>query len=587
MLTGKKLTRFFLVSIILQIALLSFSPTVAAPLEVPAQYPTIGEALDLAQPGDVIKVAPGRYYETGLKLPGGVTLAGQGQTPAETIIDGQLQDRILSAQYLDAVSFIQDLTFTNGHAQRDEGYEDSGGAIFTNGGILRIMNCRFIGNRAQASGGAIRCMMTSPLIINCHFEDNEAVDGGGALDCSYQASPIVQNSVFVHNSASYGGALACRGASQPLFSNCRFDENQTEGEVSHGGAVLSFFWGQPKFTQCTFSRNAAELGGGLYAGVQSPTHLTSCTVVANMATTDGAGIYTEDSSPIIETSIIAFHNGTGVLSEGRQFPAISCTNIFGNTGGDWVGNIAPQLDGGGNMSVDPLFCTVDLDLNYMFNLQDDSPCTQAAGACVDLGAWPVGCDTPMSTITVGAFSVDWSGGVPVISWQVELVRTPVDFRLARASLDAPLNETDIPISPDTNGQYSAHDTEFAPLEGADYFYRLYMVFDMGPEVLLASIPLGDRPPVWGVQNLGAFPNPFNPQTTIHFELGSAQAVRAELYGIDGRRVRTLAHEMMPAGPHELVWNGRDDNGRSVSSGTYFVVVKGDETPHTIKVMLLK
>lgn len=68
--------------------------------------------------------------------------------------------------------------------------------------------------------------------------------------------------------------------------------------------------------------------------------------------------------------------------------------------------------------------------------------------------------------------------------------------------------------------------------------------------------------------LGNAPNPFNPQTTIRFSLPSAQAVRLVVYGLDGHRVATLVDETLAAGQHAVPWQGRDDNGQVVASGTY-------------------
>ncbi|MFH1570887.1 MAG: choice-of-anchor D domain-containing protein [Gemmatimonadota bacterium] len=75
--------------------------------------------------------------------------------------------------------------------------------------------------------------------------------------------------------------------------------------------------------------------------------------------------------------------------------------------------------------------------------------------------------------------------------------------------------------------------------------------------------------------LGAnYPNPFNPATTIPFAVptgpgGEAASVRLEVYDLLGQRVRVLVDEALPAGPHQVVWDGRDSRGAAVASGTYF------------------
>jgi len=64
------------------------------------------------------------------------------------------------------------------------------------------------------------------------------------------------------------------------------------------------------------------------------------------------------------------------------------------------------------------------------------------------------------------------------------------------------------------------------------------------------------------------PNPFNPRTTIRFELVRPGAVDLAVYDLAGRRVRTLVNGARAAGEHAVHWSGRDESGRRVASGTY-------------------
>jgi hypothetical protein len=84
------------------------------------------------------------------------------------------------------------------------------------------------------------------------------------------------------------------------------------------------------------------------------------------------------------------------------------------------------------------------------------------------------------------------------------------------------------------------------------------------------------------------PNPFNPRTTITFE---APPVRGEVdlavYDVSGRRVATLHSGGCPPGVHSVVWDGRDDLGNRVASGTYFVRMDAPDHTSTRKIILLK
>jgi len=68
---------------------------------------------------------------------------------------------------------------------------------------------------------------------------------------------------------------------------------------------------------------------------------------------------------------------------------------------------------------------------------------------------------------------------------------------------------------------------------------------------------------------GAAPNPFNPATDLKFSLPVGAEVELTLYDVSGRRVRSLVTGHLEAGPHTASWNGRDEAGRNVASGTYF------------------
>jgi hypothetical protein len=84
-----------------------------------------------------------------------------------------------------------------------------------------------------------------------------------------------------------------------------------------------------------------------------------------------------------------------------------------------------------------------------------------------------------------------------------------------------------------------------------------------------------------------YPNPFNPSTTLTFELPQARQVHLAIYALDGSLVRTLVAGMREAGRHEVSWDGRNDAGRSVATGTYFAKVRAGDFNQIRKMVLLK
>ncbi len=84
------------------------------------------------------------------------------------------------------------------------------------------------------------------------------------------------------------------------------------------------------------------------------------------------------------------------------------------------------------------------------------------------------------------------------------------------------------------------------------------------------------------------PNPFNPQTTISYELAAQEEVWITIHDVAGRRVRQLrtGRSEIP-GRHQVVWRGRDDSGRGTASGVYFVSFQAGNVDQKWAVTLLK
>jgi len=85
-----------------------------------------------------------------------------------------------------------------------------------------------------------------------------------------------------------------------------------------------------------------------------------------------------------------------------------------------------------------------------------------------------------------------------------------------------------------------------------------------------------------------YPNPFNPTTTISFTTTDiSENTELEIYNIKGQKVKTLVNEKLDAGIHQVVWNGNDDNDKSVSSGIYFYKMDSGKHSETKKMILMK
>jgi hypothetical protein len=84
-----------------------------------------------------------------------------------------------------------------------------------------------------------------------------------------------------------------------------------------------------------------------------------------------------------------------------------------------------------------------------------------------------------------------------------------------------------------------------------------------------------------------YPNPFNPRTMIAFELAEAGPIELAIYDMGGRMVRVMASGSLPAGRHQATWDGQDDEGRAVPTGTYFCRLNTQHGSQTRKLTLAR
>lgn len=87
--------------------------------------------------------------------------------------------------------------------------------------------------------------------------------------------------------------------------------------------------------------------------------------------------------------------------------------------------------------------------------------------------------------------------------------------------------------------------------------------------------------------LSAYPNPFNPETTISYTLDHAKTINISIYDPLGQKVRNLFQGFQSPGTHLLFWNGQDERGVELPTGLYFITFNNGRTLHTVKTLKLK
>lgn len=251
-----------------------------------------------------------------------------------------------------------------------------------------IISCKFIANRSEAYGGATA--LVDATVVDCFFDSNRAGEDGGAIEI-------------------------CKGTG--LIEGCAFVDN----EASRGGAVHAYLAESIVIRRCEIVGNSAYDGGGIHLSCVEDAVIKDCRVVRNRAEHDGGGILLEETCPVVHNCMVA-ENTTLRFGGGIQLswasPEIVCTTIVDNRAavqGDGIccafdgraiisnsilwghrdnevvlaavsySDVGDQLkDGPGNISLDPLFVTVE-GCDYLLSQiasgqSQDSPCVDSGSS---------------------------------------------------------------------------------------------------------------------------------------------------------------------------------------------------------------
>lgn len=506
----------------------------AATWNVPEIYPTVGAALAVAAAGDTVLIAPGRYAERGLTVPGGITLRGDSSPAGEAWFDGlDAAVPVLTIPPDAARVRIEDLTFRNArpalvvsagparHEVRRCTFRENAGAVAGTGIDVRecvfehntapsisakdvvVEACTFRSNSSREPGAGVSMIYGS--VRRCRFEGNEAV-GGGAI---HSECGEIRDCTFVGNVAiddTHGGAVHLTGPTP--VSGCLFLRNRAGGD---GGALYA----QDRTTavdHCRFLGNTATRGGAvLVAGA----HLTVryCTFLRNAALKGGAILAptTSHRTLALENTVIqeTLSGGHIVFTPAALTPTLVSCNLFGNAGGDWVDRFADQYPGSGNLALDSRFCTGPEDSLFVDAASPLLAANNRDG--VDIGASRAGCHAPGILITSAPPGVPLEvdgvvhGAPTVFPWTAGSPHTlaaPVQFH--------PCEGTRLDFVAWSDGGAVAH-TIVAPAEDAEIVARYARSFrvttgaDTGGSIEPASgwVPEGSALAIRAIADSGA------------------------------------------------------------------------------------
>jgi hypothetical protein len=478
-------------------------------------------------------------------------------------------------------------TFDNMTITNNTAVGSHGGAIWTNNsggpdsyGGWTMTNSTISGNASEMFAGGIMCAWSHPTLINCTVTGNTSWWGGGGI-FGLEGGFTLKESI-VSNNFSYGGGGGINvwgpisGNEGVVIEDCKVSGNQSDSD-----------------------------GGGIMLDEDVDAIITRTSVVDNYASGYIGGIDVMNTYATLNNVTVSGNTSGGGGGIGLTGANVDITNsiVWENTGNEvWVysgsatvtySDIEGGYDGEGNIDADPLFTDAN---NGGFTLQVGSPCIDAgtadlngdgteditdySGTAPDMGAYEfyLAVTGLQYTIENASVILDWD---PIVD---------AGFYKIERSTDAEFT-TDVEPSVLQTNTHTDNDLEW----DTEYFYRVaaYVSGFWTDYSNVVSVTL-EYVKIAGANNMPLsykihqnHPNPFNPVTTIRYDLPEDGLVNITIYDMMGRQISTLVSGQQTAGYNIVQWNATNTFGEAVSAGLYLYTIHAGEFRQTKKMVLLK
>jgi len=538
--------------------------------------------------------------------------------------------------YFEATQGLSELRYCVvewGYAQGVVGQASSkGGGVHVLNTAVNIHDCRFSNNKADVKGAAIYVNNGTCEIYNNNITNNLSYGDGGGLFVDYTTTVNVHDNLIKYNTADNGAGMHLVYSGGTISANNIHHNNATS---SNGGGILCDHSAPTiQYNVINHNSSSGSSGTGIYCH-----HYSSPTILYNeICWNNYTGVYCGDyCSPQIVNNTIFGNNSYAIRTYLNSSPYGWNNIITGNMYGFYISSGCAvtmsfsDIQGGwpgiGNFNQQPFFVNVYTD---DFHLLPYSPCIDAGnpsspldpdGTTADQGAHYFDQNQPQGTCTItltpfGSTTLPPTGGT--IWYGVAVVNSPNYYNLfdgwinmqqpdgqiiplvLRSNLYLPpsgilnrtlsvtLNSTAMAGTYTVVGYVGEHPNI---IEDFDSFTFVKQAGDgLGGEEgtvtivdgnFVATYPLKSSLPD-ATRLLGHYPEPFNPQAVISFELHDASSVKLEVYSLSGQKVATLLDRNLAPGVYRETFDGS-----RLASGMYIYRLQAGQYSASAKMVLLK
>ena len=389
------------------------------------------------------------------------------------------------------------------------------------------------------------------------------IEEGGGIHCWGNSNPNLHNLIIKENFAYNGGGIYCSNSS-PLIHDLTIINNGVPTVAGGGGGIFLYNNSNSIITNVSINGNFSyHYGGGVWCMGSNPI-LENVIISENIAAFGGGGIFLSTTTITLSNVVINHNEASGGLSpDGGGIYSMNSVSVLANvtiaentTWGEYGGIYCKD-----NSNFTLSNCILWNDSTAEIYLEDSS---------IDVvysdiqGGW-VG----EGNIDEDPYFINPAIGLFTLSMYSPCIGAGIDeIEINGTWYYAPLFDIEGNPRPDPVGSM--------PDMGA------YESFLGEPQVGIEDCQLSIVD-----FRLYNYPNPFNPETTINYSLKENSKVSLKVYNIKGQKVKTLVHEVLPAGEHSIVWDGSDSDGKRVVSGIYFYKLKSGDYQKINKMILIK